>query len=171
MMKRRVYNPRRYVFYCEKERLKFMEKTKIYTIYPHQMIYRYGENIGTFRIWVFDDEERGLKNEALVSGTDIILDKLTESIPNADRGFALTFSNAPFPGYSHIFEWIRSDEGNDMGMGIHGNWYKEQKSGLVGWLCPALFKYFDFAPKSLYVRALKENEHDIGTIAAYFSQG
>jgi hypothetical protein len=32
-----------------------------------------------------------------------------------------------------------------------GNWYKEKTTGMEGWLCPALFHYFDVAPRRLYL--------------------
>jgi Family of unknown function (DUF6717) len=41
-------------------------------------------------------------------------------------------------------DWRRSDMG--------GNWYYSEKFGLEGWLCPALFKYFESAPKEIYVQ-------------------
>ncbi|MGI8907476.1 MAG: DUF6717 family protein [Candidatus Sumerlaeaceae bacterium] len=34
-----------------------------------------------------------------------------------------------------------------------GNWYEWADHQMKGWLCPALFKYFDAAPKTIYVRA------------------
>jgi hypothetical protein len=32
-----------------------------------------------------------------------------------------------------------------------GNWYRWPDKGMEGWLCPALFKYFDQAPTELFV--------------------
>ena len=34
-----------------------------------------------------------------------------------------------------------------------GYWYKVKDFPVEGWLCPALFKYFDDAPESLYIKA------------------
>jgi hypothetical protein len=34
-----------------------------------------------------------------------------------------------------------------------GNWYFCEQLGFEGWLCPALFKYFDKAPPELYGKA------------------
>jgi len=31
--------------------------------------------------------------------------------------------------------------------------YRAEDKGTEGWLCPALFRYFDTAPESLYVKA------------------
>jgi hypothetical protein len=34
-----------------------------------------------------------------------------------------------------------------------GTWDRHEPSAREGWLCPALFKYFDEAPDKLYARA------------------
>lgn len=51
----------------------------------------------------------------------------------------------PFPGYRVKLEWKREEYG--------GNWYYSAEFKMEGWLCPALFKYFEKAPKEIYVRA------------------
>lgn len=95
-------------------------------------------------IWVFDDPRVGLAQEPFVSGADTILDVLTADIPNAAEGFNLVFSPEPFPGYSARFEWSRPE--------YSGNWYSWPERNMEGWLCPALFMYFEAAPKELYVK-------------------
>lgn len=94
--------------------------------------------------WVFDDPSVGLRQEPFVSGADRIIDILTEHIPDAESGFKLVFSPQPFPGYTARFEWNREELG--------GNWYSWIERGIEGWLCPALFKYFETAPKEIYVQ-------------------
>jgi hypothetical protein len=34
-----------------------------------------------------------------------------------------------------------------------GNWYRADVPPSEGWLCPALFRYFETAPQEIYVRA------------------
>ena len=48
--------------------------------------------------WVFDDPQTGLKEEAFVLGASEMISRLLEAkgIPNAERGFALLFSDRPF---------------------------------------------------------------------------
>lgn len=99
--------------------------------------------------WVFDDANAGLIKEPFVSGADVIMDKLVSGIPNAEKGFRLLFSASPFPGYSLKLEWQREEYG--------GNWYYSDKYKMEGWLCPALFKYFDSAPKEIYAKAEPKN--------------
>ena len=43
--------------------------------------------------WVFDDQRTGLKEEAFVLGMTEMISKVveTKAIPNAAKGFALTF--------------------------------------------------------------------------------
>lgn len=93
-------------------------------------------------MWVFDDPRAGLVQEPFVSGADAMIDRAVANIADADRGFLMLFSASPFPGYEHHLKWFRSDLG--------GNWYYSEKYELEGWLCPALFKYFEHAPKEMF---------------------
>jgi hypothetical protein len=97
-------------------------------------------------LWVFDDDRVGLVREPFVSGMPEIIDAAVERIPNADKGFTLLFSATPFPGATVELDWVREE--------FLGNWYRETKTGREGWLCPALFKYFDAAPPKLYAQPL-----------------
>lgn len=99
-------------------------------------------------MWVFDDERVGLEQEPFVSGADEIIDLMVKDIPDAETGFILVFSDSPFPGYQAEFEWRRAESG--------GNWYYVSELEKEGWLCPALFKYFEKAPQKLYAQ-FKQN--------------
>jgi hypothetical protein len=92
--------------------------------------------------WVFDDESKGLDKEALVAGIDQMLDAFTATIKDAEKGVKVLFSSTPFPGWKIKLDWRRSE--------YEGNWYFCDALGFEGWLCPALFKYFDAAPKEIY---------------------
>ncbi|PYJ00891.1 MAG: hypothetical protein DME25_19530, partial [Verrucomicrobia bacterium] len=83
--------------------------------------------------------------EPFVAGIDKMIDQLVASIPQPERGFRLLFSATPFPGHTVKLEWRREEAG--------GNWYYCPQFGIEGWLCPALFRYFDKAPAELYARA------------------
>jgi hypothetical protein len=74
-----------------------------------------------------------------------MIDRFVEHIPDARKGFRLLFSPAPFPGYQRAFAFDREEFG--------GNWYRCDDPPMEGWLCPALFKYFDAAPETLYAKA------------------
>ena len=100
-------------------------------------------------MWVFDDEKVGLVQEPFVSGADEIIEKMVENIPDAENGFILLFSSSPFPGYQAEFEWRREDQ--------DGNWYYFKEFDMEGWLCPALFKYFESAPQNIYVQFKAKN--------------
>jgi len=97
------------------------------------------------RMWVFDDPSVGLYREPFVSGADVMLERLAANLPNADKGFRLLFSAKPFPGCTAKLEWRREEYG--------GNWYYSEQFDMEGWLCPALFKYFEKAPPEIYVKA------------------
>jgi hypothetical protein len=94
--------------------------------------------------WVFDDLDVDLVKEPFVFGVPEMIDNLVKDIPNAKQGFKLIFSKSPFPGYQRKLTWIREE--------YEGNWYTISGED-EGWLCPALFKYFNKAPKEIYVKA------------------
>jgi hypothetical protein len=77
-----------------------------------------------------------------------MIDRLVANIPNAAKAFRLLFSATPFPGYAVKLEWRREEYG--------GNWYFSPDFKMEGWLYPALFKYFDAAPKR---STLKQNQN------------
>lgn len=111
-------------------------------------------------VWVFDDERTGLQQEALISGTDEIIEFITKAmnIPDPEAGFKLTFSDDIFDGYQLVGYWIKEGFAEGMWIGdIVGNWYLwnlpfQNTPGIQGWLCPALFLYFKSAPQRLYIR-------------------
>lgn len=95
--------------------------------------------------WVFDDESVGLDKEPFVQGIPEMIDRLVRDIPNARGGFMLLFSSQPFAGYQAELTRVREEYG--------GHWYKAKDEGVEGWLCPALLRYFDAAPESIYIKA------------------
>lgn len=98
-------------------------------------------------MWVFDDTNAGLIKEPFVSGIDKMIDHLVTAMPDANNGFNMLFSANPFPGYDVFIDWRGAEYG--------GNWYWCDKYKILGWLCPALFCYFDKAPEKIYVKAVK----------------
>ncbi|HVJ82559.1 MAG TPA: DUF6717 family protein, partial [Planctomycetia bacterium] len=95
--------------------------------------------------WVFDDAAVGLKREPFVAGVPEMIDALVKDVPDAKRGFRLLFSANAFPGHQKKLNWLRTDNG--------GNYYRLDDPPLEGWICPALFKYYDAPPTALYVKA------------------
>jgi hypothetical protein len=47
--------------------------------------------------WVFDDPDRGLRQEPFVAGIPKVIDKIVKDIPDAEKGFRLLFSAESFP--------------------------------------------------------------------------
>jgi len=95
--------------------------------------------------WVFDDESAGLNKEPFVTGIPEMINDLVKDIPNARSGFRLFFSSAPFPGYQVELARVKEEDG--------GYWYRVKNKSAEGWLCPALFRYFETAPETIYVKA------------------
>jgi hypothetical protein len=112
-------------------------QNSLHTIHP----YRTGAAL------VFDDPAVGLLREALVGGTDLILD-LAARMAGADPDhFALIFAEGPFPGHQAVATWIEKGEAG------FGDWYMVALPGNGlhhGWLCPALLKYFPAAPGRIF---------------------
>lgn len=94
--------------------------------------------------WVFDDERVNLVREPFVAGADAIIDHMTAGIENAGRGFKLLFSHRQFPGHDLALQ--RREPEDD------GWWYYSEALDMRGWLCPALFLYYDQAPPNLYAQ-------------------
>ena len=116
-------------------------KTQAPTGNALQIIKPYFKN-GT---WVFDDADKNLKREPFVAGVPEIINVLVADIPNAKDGFRLTFSSRPFPGHELVARKGKAESG--------GYWYRIDGTKQDGWLCPALFKYFDKAPAIIYAKA------------------
>ncbi|MCA9073274.1 MAG: hypothetical protein KDA84_30330 [Planctomycetaceae bacterium] len=95
--------------------------------------------------WVFDDEAVDLVQEPFVSGVPEMIDDLVADIPNARHGFRLLFSMEPFPGYQRKLTRLKEEYG--------GWWYRSDGPNAEGWLCPALFRYFDEAPTEIFVKS------------------
>lgn len=99
----------------------------------------------SLQTWVFDDPAVGLVQEPFVCGIPAMIDDLVAEIPGARQGFRLLFSASAFPGFQRKLAWVREEMG--------GNWYRADRPLVEGWLCPALFRYFDTAPEELFVKA------------------
>src|SRR5216684_394509 len=67
------------------------------------------------------------------------------TFPTLRTGFGFCSPRRLSPGHAAKLEWQREEYG--------GNWYFSPEYEMEGWLCPALFKYFDKAPKEIYVKA------------------
>ena len=92
--------------------------------------------------WVFDEPLLGLFQEPFVAGIPEMIDIMVKNIPDAQSGFRLTFSSGNFPSSTHSFELVSQEFG--------GSWYRMAGTEKLGWLCPALFKFFDSSPAVLY---------------------
>jgi hypothetical protein len=95
-------------------------------------------------LWVFDDPSVGLVKEPFVSGIPEMIDAAVRHLSDAEKGFVAIFSANPFPGAQIILERVREETG--------GTWYRWTETGQEGWLCPALFRYFDKAPDRLHIQ-------------------
>ncbi|OGN97956.1 MAG: hypothetical protein A2Z77_08930 [Chloroflexi bacterium RBG_13_51_36] len=113
--------------------------------------------------WVFDDASRGLGKESLEGrfeaelreikvlarlvggGVTKMIDYLVKDIPNAREGFVLLFSSQPFAGCQVELDRIAEEDG--------GCLYRGKNHSVEAWLSPALLRYFETTPESLYMKA------------------
>ncbi len=96
--------------------------------------------------WVFDDPQRGLVREPFVGGTPDMIDRaLVEAGLPPRQPFSAVFSDREFPGWHIVLERVREESG--------GMWYRW--AGMEGWLCPALLRYFDAAPRRIYCQIIR----------------
>ena len=107
-----------------------MKKNSIFTIIPHKLD---GQ-------WVFDDESTELYKEAFVAGADDLLEILSDGKDSV----VMLFSEEPFPEYTVRIEYIGPELGGS-------NYFCEEYNHKL-WLCSALFKYFEEAPKAIYIK-------------------
>ena len=103
----------------------------IYSIRP----YRYQNE------WVFDDERVDLVREPFVMGIPQIIDRAVQDLPDPQNGFSVLFNDTGLPGNDIILKKQEEESG--------GNWYADDQTGLRGWLCPALYKYYPIAPEKV----------------------
>jgi hypothetical protein len=96
--------------------------------------------------WVFNDPIKNLIEEPFVSGIPEMIDSI---VGNETNEIVIYFSKDKFPNYEYVLQHIESEMG--------GNWYNFEFKDKVmkGWLCPALFKYFDKTPKEIYLKINK----------------
>ena len=108
------------------------------------MIHPYKRN----NAWAFDDAQKGLYREGLISGADDLIEMAVTraGIPGADfeRGITVIFSANPFPGEQLHVRRTRPDRG--------GYWYYSPDYQFEGWLCSNLFRYFAAAPEEIHFR-------------------
>jgi len=102
-----------------------------------------------YNTWVFTDPRVGLVDEPFIMGMSEIINKalgyygnyVWELPINGDEA-DMIFSSSPFPGHTHVLEREFEEDG--------GLWYTTGEDR--GWLCPALFLYFEEAPEKIYVQ-------------------
>ena len=112
----------------------------VYVIYPKR---------SPMGVWTFTDESVGLTNEPFVGIINQFMDYMTKDIENADNGFPLYFSESKLPNTKMTLHKVEGDS--------NGTYYAfEELDMQIGWLCPALLKYFKDAPNIFYVGCEKE---------------
>lgn len=97
-------------------------------------------------LWVFDDDSVGLLQEPFVAGIDRILDDMTAHIEGAVNGFLLEILASPLDGAQAQLVLIETDAEQWSHYALAG-------TDRTGALCPALFLYYDEAPRNLWLRA------------------
>ena len=100
--------------------------------------------------WVFSDLEKGLDNERFIAGAETIITDMVIDIPDARKGFRLSFADSEFPDWQKKLVWL--------GKEYKGNKYADSATANEGYLSPALLKYFETMPKIIYAKADKSEK-------------
>jgi hypothetical protein len=119
-------------------------ENSIFVLYPKR---------SSFGIWSFDDSTKNLVSEPFVGVTNLVIDRMAEESGydlKDNPQIAIFFSATEFPDSQCSLVLQRTSPS--------GSTYREDKSGLLPWLCPAFFKYFPEAPISLYSSVKKKLE-------------
>ena len=99
-------------------------------------------------LWAFDDKKHDLKKELFLQDmTNIISDAIMTYLQKDVDRFRIMFSANEFPGAHSVLTFNREEN--------NGAWYEYQKDDgeiIEGWLCPALYHYFDKTPEKIYFR-------------------
>ncbi len=95
-------------------------------------------------MWVFGDERVDLVKEPFISGMPEIIEHTLASKGLTKTSFNMLFSSTEIPDVDVI---LTKQE-----RFAKGNWYIDLKTGMRGWLCPALYLYYNRAPKKLFIK-------------------
>lgn len=114
--------------------------------------------------WVFDAPEHGLEKEPFIEGAERWIDWMIVNGLGFPTGLwntqrcRLEFSAEDFEYAMIRLTWkLAGSFGGDWYV-LDGSYWGSTPPPLIGWLCPALLKYFpDGAPKEIYA-AVKETE-------------
>ncbi len=102
-------------------------------------LYRKGDT------WYFDDPAKDVYEEPFVEGSSEVISEMQIRLGLPGDTLALTFSDRKFSEYQFCMEWRECRE--------NGTWnkYRVKGTGMDGWLCPVLLKYFEEPPVKLYI--------------------
>ena len=95
-------------------------------------------------LWLFDNEKFGIQEQPFVFGSDLVLDKMTEEVDEAEQGVNILFSGIPFPGSEHCLELVREE--------TEGFVYRWRDHNLQGWISPVIKNYFPVPPPQIYLQ-------------------
>ena len=97
-------------------------------------------------LWVYDDAKFGVREQPLVFGMDLILEKMIKQVEGVKDRLNLVFSSIPFPGSEFALGFVRQE--------TEGFVYRWEEKKLQGWLSPSLRNYFPEPPPEIYLQLL-----------------
>jgi len=97
-------------------------------------------------LWVYDDENFNVREQPLVFGMDLVLDKMVEQVEGIGDRLNLVFSSIPFPGSEFCLRFVREE--------TEGFVYRWEERKLQGWFSPSFRNYFTEPPPKIYLQLL-----------------
>ena len=98
--------------------------------------------------WYFDDKEKGIEREPFVSGSSEIITTMKMYLGIKTKKVRIQFSDEEDFEYRFVLDHEEYKE-------LNWNLYRDRLFKMRGWLCPVLYRYFDEAPKILYLNLLE----------------
>lgn len=118
-----------------------MFNNSIMTIHPYPI---------NGRGFYFDEPRLDVYKEAFVAGIPEMMYRACEKYGIDPNNLTCNFSATKFPSKSMVhLKWVESTDENGT-----GNVYRWEEENMEGWFCPCLLKFFDKAPKNLYIEFL-----------------
>lgn len=123
-----------------KKQQKLLDKTgnQINVIYPYRT---FGGG------WAFDDKEVGLQGEPFVAG----IPEIINSIVGKRRKIKVFLSKDTFPETTGVLVKLTDNQKAIKGLSGEG-YYQLEGTDMIGWLCPAILKYFKSYPKHIHFK-------------------
>jgi len=115
-------------------------------------------------MWVFDEEQLGLKAEAFVRGCSEILTHAIKQASPSTKHITRKKWKVSFGSEPETKEGEKTFSVRWMMQEGEGNWYYCPELDRIGWLCGRLYNFFHKAPRKMYFKIALYKGEELNTI-------